>query len=72
MSVLRESFKGERPFRFARNFERHVGLKLSHIVLVVALLVAMYLATENYSSDDGYGARQGATPAQPERATAES
>ena len=55
MPVLRESFKGEfRAFRFARSFERLVGLKLSHVCIVAVLLAAMYVATENYSGDSGY------------------
>jgi len=68
MPVLRESIKGDiRPGRFARRFERHVGLKLSHIVIVAALLAAMYLATENYSRDAGYGARTGSALTEPRR-----
>lgn len=42
------------PTRIARRFEQFVGLKLSHVCVVVALLTAMYVATEGYSSETGY------------------
>ena len=55
MQVLRHP--GSRDFsaaRFARSFRRHVGLKLSHVLIVAALLAAMYLATQSYSQETGY------------------
>ena len=55
MQVLRHP--GSKHFtaaRFARSFRRHVGLKLSHVLLVAALLAATYLATESYSQEAGY------------------
>ena len=42
------------PTRIARRFEQLVGLKLSHVCVVAALLAAMYFATEVYSSETGY------------------
>jgi hypothetical protein len=55
MQVLRQSIREDfSPARFARSFERHVGLKLSHVCIVAALLAAMYVATKSYSTDSGY------------------
>jgi hypothetical protein len=57
MQVLRQSIRGDfAPARFARSFRRHVGLRLSHVLIVAALLAAMYVATERYSSENGYQA----------------
>ena len=68
MPVLRESLKGESPpFRFARSFQRHVGLKLSHIAIVAAALAAMYLATESYSGDAGYASPGRSDTSEPRR-----
>lgn len=55
MPVLKEHLRMDSPpARFARRFERLVGLKLSHVCIVAALLAAMYIATESYSSESGY------------------
>jgi hypothetical protein len=55
MQVLRQTVRDDfPPARFARSFQRHVGLKLSHVLIVAALLGAMYVATQRYSSENGY------------------
>ena len=55
MQVLRQTIREDfAPVRFARGFRRHVGLRLSHVLIAAALLAAMYFATERYSDEDGY------------------
>lgn len=54
MRVLKQNLIDCQPLRFARRFEQLVGLKLSHVCVVVVLLAAMYVATESYSTESGY------------------
>jgi len=57
MQVLRQTVREDfAPARFARSFRRHVGLRLSHVLIVAALFAAMYFATQRYSDENGYEA----------------